>query len=471
MEAISPLDDRYYEELRDYASSVSERAFVGYRFRVEVLYLDFLIDLLSKVGITEPLTQREREALLSLRFNDSDYARFKELEGELGHDVKALEYLIREKLGNVGLGRVAHLTHLGLTSEDVNNLALGVLVRVAVYGHLVPELMGLLNSLIRLINNYSSTPILGRTHGQPATPTTFGKEIAYHAYRVCYWLRDLVSVKLQGKVSGATGSMASFSMISRDVDWIDELNSFVARLGFEPAVTTTQILPPDSLTRILTSIGLMAQALINLAQDMWIYNMLGYVHVRGRPIGSSTMPHKVNPVDLENAEGNLKLGSSILMEISRHLQVSRLQRDLSDSTIKRNIGLGIGHTILGVRRLNNVLGSIEVDVESMGKDLNNHWEVLSEAVQVRLRVLGMVDAYERTLKEFRGSRMSSDDYLRVLKELGVNDNLLIELSPSNYTGYAAQIALNCIKYCSDAISLARSRYQEELDTLKSLGFL
>jgi len=215
----------------------------------------------------------------------------------------------------------------------------------------------------------------------------------------------------------------------------------------------------------------MAQALINLAQDMWIYNMLGYVHVRGRPIGSSTMPHKVNPVDLENAEGNLKLGSSILMEISRHLQVSRLQRDLSDSTIKRNIGLGIGHIILGVRRLNNVLGSIEVDVESMGKDLNNHWEVLSEAVQVRLRVLGMVDAYERTLKEFRGSRMSRDDYLRVLKELGVNDNLLIELSPSNYTGYAAQIALNCIKYCSDAISLARSRYQEELDTLKSLGFL
>jgi adenylosuccinate lyase len=469
--SISPLDDRYYEELREYANSVSERAFVGYRVRVEVLYLDFLIDLLGRVGVVKPLSPRERELLLSLRLGDDDYVRFRELEGELGHDVKAIEYLVREKLAGIGLGRIAHLVHLGLTSEDVNNLALGVLVKVAVYKHLIPEVMRLLDLLMRLMREHASTPILGRTHGQPATPTTFGKEVAYHACRVCYWLRDLVSVKLQGKVSGATGSMASFSMISDGIDWVTELGNFVARLGFEPAVATTQILPPDSMTRLLTSIGLMAQALINLAQDMWMYNMLGYIHIRGRPIGSSTMPHKVNPVDLENAEGNLKLGSSILMEISRYVQISRLQRDLSDSTIKRNIGLGIGHVLLGVRRLTNVLSSVEVDVEAMGRDLDNHWEVLSEAVQVRLRALGVADAYEKALRLFRGSRMGRDDYLKVLEELGVRDELLAGLSPSKYVGYATKITLNCIKYCGEVMGLARSRVQDELDALRRLGFI
>lgn len=228
-----------------------------------------------------------------------------------------------------------------MTSEDVNNLALGILVRVATYNYLMPELTGLLSTMIALMERYAGLPMLGRTHGQPATPTTLGKEIAYHACRLTYWLSVITDIKLQGKVSGATGSMASFPMISRDIDWIEELSRFVRELGFELAIVTTQVLPPDSLTHLLTSIGLMSQALINLAQDLWMYNMLGYIHVRGKPIGSSTMPHKVNPVDLENAEGNLKLGSSILMEISRHIQVSRLQRDLSDSTIKRNIGLGI----------------------------------------------------------------------------------------------------------------------------------
>ncbi len=289
----------------------------------------------------------------------------------------------------------------------------------------------LLNVLMNLMEKYADLPMLGRTHGQPATPTTLGKEIAYHACRLTYWLGVTTDIKLQGKVSGATGSMASFPMISRDIDWIDELSRFVRELGFEPAIATTQILPPDSVAHLLTSTGLMSQALINLAQDLWMYNMLGYIHVRGKPIGSSTMPHKVNPVDLENAEGNLKLGSSILMEISRHIQVSRLQRDLSDSTIKRNIGLGIGHVILGVRRLNAVLSSVDVDEDAISRDLNDHWEVLSEAVQVRLRALGMADAYERALAIFRGSRMGAEDYGRALGELGVNDDTLRALSQVN----------------------------------------
>ncbi|GAB6946227.1 adenylosuccinate lyase [Vulcanisaeta sp. JCM 16161] len=471
MDSISPLDDRYYEELRDYAAAVSERAFTKYRLRIEVLYLNFLINLLSRTGLAKPLTDGERERLLSLRFNDDDYGRFKEIEGKLGHDVKAIEYLLREKLGNAGLGRIAHLTHLGLTSEDVNNLALGILVRIAVYNYLMPELTELLSVMVTLMDRYAGLPMLGRTHGQPATPTTLGKEIAYHACRLTHWLSVITDIKLQGKVSGATGSMASFSMISRDIDWIEELSRFVRDLGFEPAIVTTQILPPDSLTHLLTSIGLMSQALINLAQDLWMYNMLGYVRIGGKPIGSSTMPHKVNPVDLENAEGNLKLGSSILMEISRHIQVSRLQRDLSDSTIKRNVGLGIGHVILGVRRLSAVLRSINVDEDAINRDLNNHWEVLSEAVQVRLRALGMADAYEKALTIFRGSRMGAEDYGRALGELGVNDEALRALSPGKYIGYARELTMNCVSHCKYVLEIVKSRVNYEINTMKSLGFL
>ncbi|WP_252901229.1 lyase family protein [Vulcanisaeta sp. JCM 14467] len=205
MDFISPLDDRYYGELRDYAAAVSEKAFVRYRFRVEVLYLDFLVNTLGRVGIIKPLTEEERSRLLSLLFSDDDYGRFKEIEGRLGHDVKAIEYLIREKLANVDLGRIAHLAHLGLTSEDVNNLALGILVRVAVYNYLMPELTALLGTMIPLMERYAGLPMLGRTHGQPATPTTLGKELAYHACRLAHWLSVIADIKLQGKVSGPRG--------------------------------------------------------------------------------------------------------------------------------------------------------------------------------------------------------------------------------------------------------------------------
>lgn len=262
-------------------------------------------------------------------------------------------------------------------------------------------------------------------------------------------------------------------MISGDINWIGgELNNFVMGLGFEPAPVSIQILPPDSITHLLMVIGSMSQSLINLSQDLWVYNMLGYIRIRGKPIGSSTMPpHKVNPVDLENAEGNLKLGSSILMEIGRYIQVSRLQRDLSDSTIKRNIGLGIGHVILGVRRLTNVLSGLEVNNEALNRDLTSHWEVLSEAVQVRLRALGVVDAYEKALSIFKGSKMSAEDYEKSIRELGIKDERLLSLSPNRYIGYAREITMNGIKYCNDTMELVKNRAQEELERLRKLGFL
>ncbi|MGC8570852.1 MAG: adenylosuccinate lyase [Caldivirga sp.] len=467
MDVLSPLDARYRNELRGYHEIASEEAFIMYRARVELLYLEFLIDKLSSIGLVRPISDEERQRLRGIRLSSDDISEVRKLEDELGHDVKALEYVLRGRLRAIGLEHYAHLLHLGLTSEDVNNLAMGIMLRRVLYEYLIPSLVDLGRVLIALSSKYADTPMLARTHGQPATPTTFGKEIAYHTYRLCSWVNSLINLKINGKVAGASGSMASFTMIAQ-LDWPRELMNFVSSLGFEPAPVSTQILPPDDLTHILAVIGLTSYSLINLAQDMWMYSMLGYVRFRGRAIGSSTMPHKVNPVDLENAEGNLKLGSSILMEVSKILQSSRLQRDLSDSTIKRNLGLAVGYVILGSKRLKKFMEGIEVDEGALINDLNNHWEVLSEAVQVRLRVLGQADAYEKSLRLFRAPRMSMGDYLNAIKELGVDDKLLMNLSPSNYTGYASAIARNIAESCSQLLNKAEETCAREREAILSI---
>lgn len=460
MDRISPLDDRYSRELADYASLVSEAALNRYRTIVELRFLEFLIDRLSRIGLIRPMNDEEKARLRKLRLSDDDMRRLRDLEDSLGHDIKALEYLLREKLRESGLGHYSHLVHLGLTSEDVNNLALSLMIKAVVHGKLLPSIIELIEELIKLVEAHANTPMLGRTHGQPAVPTTFGKEMAYHAYRLCWWSWDIINLRLQGKISGATGTLASFKLLG-NLDWYLELRGFIEELGLEPASVSTQILPPDPLCRLLSSVGLMSMGLVNLAQDLWIYNMLGYIRVRGGLVGSSTMPHKVNPTDLENAEGNLKLAASILMEISKHLEISRLQRDLSDSTIKRNVGLGIGHVILAVRRLTRVIRNMEVNVDAMLRDLNEHWEVLSEAVQVRLRALGMVDAYEKALEVFRGSRLGGEEYRKILEELGVSDEELMRLTPVDYVGYAPKVALDTAKLCRGLLGEVMRRAREE----------
>ena len=469
MDVLSPLDSRYRNELKGYHEVASEEAFIMYRAKIELLYLEFLIDELSSVGLVKPINDEERRRLRDIKLSDGDINEVRRLEDELGHDVKAIEYVLRSKLKGIGLEHYAHLIHLGLTSEDVNNLAMGIMLKRILYEYLIPSLVDLGRVLVNLSIKYADTPMIARTHGQPATPTTFGKEMAYHAYRLCSWVSTLINLRVNGKVAGASGSMASFTMITQ-LDWPRELMKFVSSLGLEPTPVSTQILPPDNLTHILAVIGLTSYSLINLAQDLWMYSMLGYIKFRGRAIGSSTMPHKVNPVDLENAEGNLKLGSSILMEVSKILQSSRLQRDLSDSTIKRNLGLAVGYVILGSRRLRKFLEGVEVNEEALINDLNNHWEVLSEAVQVRLRVLGQADAYEKSLRLFRMPRMSMNDYLNAIKELGVNDELLLNLKPSSYVGYAGVIARNVTESCMQALNKAEEACIKESEVIRSLGF-
>ncbi|WP_291765428.1 adenylosuccinate lyase [Caldivirga sp. UBA161] len=469
MDLLSPLDARYRNELKGYHEVASEEAFITYRAKVELLYLEFLIDKLSSIGLVKPINDEERWRLRGVRLSDGDVNEVRRLEDELGHDVKAIEYVLRGKLKAIGLEHYAHLIHLGLTSEDVNNLAMGIMLKRMLYEYLIPSLVDLGRVLVALINKYADTPMIARTHGQPATPTTFGKEMAYHAYRLCSWISSLINLKINGKVAGASGSMASFTMIAQ-LDWPRELMNFVSSLNLEPTPVSTQILPPDNLTHILAMVSLTSYSLINLAQDVWMYSMLGYIRFKGKAIGSSTMPHKVNPVDLENAEGNLKLGSSILMEVSKILQLSRLQRDLSDSTIKRNLGLAIGYVILGLRRLRKFMEGIEVNEDALINDLNNHWEVLSEAVQVRLRALGQADAYEKSLRLFRVPRMSMNDYLNAIKELGVNDELLLNLRPGNYVGYAGVIARNIAESCTKLLNKAEEACIKEREAMSMLGF-
>ncbi len=470
MPAISPLDDRYLEELVDYMKCVSEEAFMRYRARVELLYLQFLVKLLRERGIirvSEDVVRR----IEGLRLDEGDYRRFKELEAQTGHDVKALEYLLRERLIQGGLTEIAHLIHLGLTSEDVNNLALGVLLKTILYRHIVPEIIRIVERLLTLADKYGNLVMLGRTHGKPATPTTLGKEFAYHASRVCKWLDRLCGLEIEGKISGATGSYASFSIIDPETDWISKLSEFVKSLGFKPCIATTQILPPDSYEMALSDSAFMAQALLNLCLDLWIYNMLGYIRIRGKPIGSSTMPHKANPVDLENAEGNLKLAYSLLTEIARYIAISRLQRDLSDSTIKRNLGVAFAHLLLALRRLRLVLESLEANEKAIAEDLDRHWEVLSEALQVRLRLLGMPDAYERVKNLLRVESASREAYEEALKKLGVDDWLLRGLEPSRYVGPMRRIIEAVKAECDRVVSKCRSRCEEEVERLKALGFL
>lgn len=464
MESLSPLDSRYRDELRGLHEAFSEEALIRYRARVEVLYLKFILRILGDLGIVKRPSDEELDKLGNITLTREDVEEAKALEGKLGHDVKALEHVLRARLSGIGLGNYARLVHIGLTSEDVNNLAYGLMMREAIYTYLAPSMAALARVLVNKAMKYSNVPMLARTHGQPATPTTMGKELAYHAYRLCGWLDELAGLEFVGKVSGATGSYAAFRVIA-DLDWPTILGNFVKSLGFRPALASTQIAPPDNLAHVLTMVGLSALSLVNLAQDLWMYTMLGYIRFSGRLIGSSTMPHKVNPVDLENAEGNLKLGSSILMEISRIIQVSRLQRDLSDSTVKRNIGVGIGHVLLGVERLRRFIEGMDVDEEAMLSDLDRHWEVLSEAVQVRLRLMGIEDAYYKALELFRGRSMDKENYEGVLKTMGIEDHVIRSLTPRDYVGYASAIVKNVEEYCTSVLRRVEERCGEETKAL------
>lgn len=458
LHALSPLDGRYEKETSPLRDFFSEFAYLRARARLE---LDF-VTALSKIGICPPPS-------LSLDdFTDEDALKIQEYEKTTRHDVKAIEYFLRERLSRKRpLSRkrrsltppdalenasyaptedsdILPYLHIGLTSEDVNNIAQALALRDSRDQVMLPALDALLASLRDFARRYRALPMLARTHGQPAVPTTLGKEIAVYLARLLKCREDIAGHKFEAKLTGAVGNFNALHAAFPNVDWLAFSRDFLLSLGLEPNLVTTQILPYDNWLRYFQSIQLTNSILTGYAQDMWRYVSDGWLRqkvVEGE-VGSSTMPQKVNPIDFENAEGNLGIANALLAHYIQKLAVSRLQRDLSDSTVRRTFGVALGHTLLAWNNLTRGMSRVEADEEKIKAELNAHWEVVSEGAQTILRAAGRSDAYESLKSQTRGRQMDRTSYRVWVEALDVDEETrgrLMSLSPEAYIGKAIQI--------------------------------
>ena len=448
--AVSPLDGRYAGRTATLSPYASEAALMRARVRVEVEYLLALADLeATPLSLEEETRERLRDAYRN--FAEEDAATIKEIETSgygpfeaTNHDVKAVEYFLRLRLPE-GSDAVPWI-HFGLTSEDVNNLAHRLLVRDAVEEVLLPALYEVRDALGEMAREHRDLPMLARTHGQPATPTTFGKEMAVYAARLGRATGRIATATdgLRGKLGGASGTYAAHHAAYPDVDWSAFAANFVADLGLRFESLTTQVNPCDDLATLFDALRGANQVLLDLDLDVWLYvsnRYLGQTSVAGET-GSSTMPHKVNPIDFENGEGNLSKANSDLSFLGEYVTTSRLQRDLSDSTVKRNVGAAFAHCLIGYTKTRDGLEKVVPNERVMAEDLEANPEVIGEAVQTILRREGRDDAYERVKELTRGRRVELSDFRKLFDELDLEEDVREELralTPAGYTGVAAEL--------------------------------
>lgn len=446
---LSPLDGRYHAAVAEIGEHLSEAGLNRARVHVEIEWIIRLVDeglFGAKLSADERLGLRD----VAAHFGDADVARIAELEATTQHDVKAVEYLVREHLDKIGLSRLAELTHFACTSEDINNLAYGITLGSAVREVWRPAMTGLMQDLTALARAERDTPMLARTHGQPATPTTFGKEIAVFVHRLSRLLDSIDGVRLSGKFSGATGTFSAHVVAAPDVDWIRVSHDFVESLGLEWNPLTTQIESHDTQAELLTRISHVNRVLHNLCTDMWTYISHGFITqipVAGTT-GSSTMPHKVNPIRFENAEANLEIASALGDALAATLVTSRLQRDLTDSTTQRNLGVALGHSLLAVTNIRQGFTQIAVDRGALSEDLGANLEVLGEAIQTVLRAeraagTTSIDNPYELLKELtRGKRLTEEGFRVFVEGLEMSDDgraRLLALTPATYIGRASKL--------------------------------
>jgi len=439
---LSPLDGRYADAtapLRDY---FSEFAFLHDRARLE---LDFL-SALSKTGLIRPLTEPELRLIEAMiqNFDLADAEAIRAFEHETRHDVKAIEYFLSEKLKDTSLNDLLPWLHFGLTSEDVNNIAQAISLRDSRNAVLLPTFDTLLQHILDFAKSYRALPMLARTHGQPAVPTTLGKEFAVYLARLKKSRDEIADHQFEAKLTGAVGNFNALQAAAPHVDWPSFSADFIRKFGFVPNIATTQILPYDNWLRYFDSVRMANSILIDFSQDIWRYISDGYLKqavVEGE-VGSSTMPQKVNPIDFENAEGNLGIANSLLVYYSQKLTVSRLQRDLSDSTVRRTFGVALGHTLLAWVNLVRGMQRIAADEQKIRADLDSHWEVVSEGAQTILRAVGRSDAYESLKQQTRGRVLTEADYKSWVDALDVDESTRLNLgtlSPSTYLGLAVEL--------------------------------
>jgi adenylosuccinate lyase len=445
--ALSPLDGRYAETLHPLRLYFSEQALIRYRVRIE---LEWLQALASERGIPEPKpfskqTLKKFSDILK-NFSERDAEHIKNIEAETSHDVKALEYWLRPRLAkNAEASRALEFVHFACTSEDINNLAYALMIAESRAKVMLPRLDELIAALRALARRHAALPMLSRTHGQAATPTTLGKEIANFAHRLSRARERIAAVAVLGKINGAVGNYNAHLTAYPDFDWERFCKRFVERLGLEFNAYTTQIEPHDWLAELLDAYARANSVLLDLDRDLWGYISLGYFRQRTKAgeVGSSTMPHKVNPIDFENSEGNVGIANALLRHLAEKLPVSRWQRDLSDSTAQRNVGTALGHTLLAYAACLRGLAKLEADPARLAADLEANWEVLAEAVQQVMRRHGVADAYDKLKAISRGKRLERRQLAAFVKTLPIPPEAkkrLLALTPARYTGLAAELA-------------------------------
>jgi adenylosuccinate lyase len=447
-EALSPLDGRYSGKLGDVRRIFSEAGLMRERVRVECAWFVALSEGPAKQSLSKlPDAARSWMSTFAADPAGTDVAAIKGIESRTNHDVKAVEYWLRGEMQSRA-ARPADLEwiHFACTSEDINNLAYALMLKNARSEVLMPLLSELSGKLGALAALYAGVGMLARTHGQTATPTTVGKEIANVAARLDLQRASLERVAILGKMNGAVGNFNAHAVALPLIDWPSFSSTFIASLGLRPNLHTTQIEPHDWIAEYCHALMRINTILLDLARDFWSYISLGYFKqrlVQGE-VGSSTMPHKVNPIDFENAEGNFGLGNALLGHFADKLPLSRMQRDLTDSTVLRNLGVAIGHSVLGFRSLLGGLAKIELDPTRVSEDLDRAWEVLGEAVQTVMRVHGIPDAYDKLKAFTRGrpvDRVAMRDFINSLSVPEPEKHRLLALTPGAYLGLAPQLAL------------------------------
>lgn len=453
--ALGPLDGRYAKIAKKLSPYFSEYALVKHRVWVEVYWLKFLLEHVEDCEIFDDFDTRKLPKVMSIyeKFSDDSYMRVKEIESVTNHDVKAVELFVGEKLKELGMDSLVSFVHIGCTSEDINNTSYAKMISKALTNVWVPAAMELIAVIASMAQKNLNTPMLAHTHGQPATPTTVGKELAIYVYRLIKSVENIQKIDATAKFNGATGNYAAISVAFPDEYWPELAQTFVEgylKLDFNPV--TTQIESHDYICHIADGIRHFNNVLLDLDLDMWMYISMEYfkqIAVKTE-VGSSTMPHKVNPIRFENSEANIDMSNAILVALSNKLARSRMQRDLSDSSSMRNIGLAFGYSLQSIEQTIGGLKKVEVNEEKLLSDLEDRWEVLAEPIQTVLRKYGIPDAYNQLKELTKGKHISKEaihEFINSLDMLSEKDKAtLLALTPATYTGLAREIAEEVLKY-------------------------
>ncbi|MCX8640394.1 adenylosuccinate lyase [Gilliamella sp. B3172] len=447
--ALSPIDGRYGDKTTELRTIFSEYGLLKYRVQVEVRWLQMLASQadIAEVPALSQLAMTHLNQIVE-QFNLQDAQRIKEIEKTTNHDVKAVEYFLKEKvMTNEELHAINEFIHFACTSEDINNLSYALMLKTARETVLIPYWKKLIDSITAQAKAYRDLPLLSRTHGQPATPSTIGKEFANVAYRLQRQLKQLELVDILGKINGATGNYNAHMVAYPQVNWHQLSESFVNSLGLKWNPYTTQIEPHDYIAEFFDCVARFNTILIDFDRDVWGYISLNHFKQKtvAGEIGSSTMPHKVNPIDFENSEGNLGIANAIMSHLGSKLPISRWQRDLTDSTVLRNLGVGIGYAIIAYQSTLKGLNKLEVNHEFLLEELNRNWEVLAEPIQTVMRRYGIEKPYEKLKELTRGKRVDAQGMQQFIESLDIPEAekaRLKQLTPANYIGYAVNFVDN-----------------------------